>query len=74
MTFREGSTVLGTATLSGGTASLEIPAGDTAGERTFTATYEGSIDASGSTSNAAVLVVTAVPTPTLTITPTRPPR
>ncbi len=69
VTFREGSTVLGAGTLANGVAGLTVPAGSTAGQRTFTADYGGSDVFSASTSDDAVLTVTAAPTPTPTPTP-----
>jgi hypothetical protein len=51
MTFRDGSSVLGTATVSGGTATLAVPAGFQAGSHALTATFEGTDSANASVSN-----------------------
>ena len=41
VTFSSGGTVLGTAPVSGGTASLQLPAYDSVGSRTVTVAYSG---------------------------------
>ncbi|MFD5029478.1 Ig-like domain repeat protein [Streptomyces sp. NPDC058405] len=58
VTFRNGSTVLGTAVAAGGTASLKIPAGFKAGTHTFTAAFGGTASADTSASDPVQLVLT----------------
>ncbi len=67
VTFWNGTTLLGTGTLSGGSASLTtstLPVGTNA----ITAVYGGDSNFVGSTSNTVNQVVTAVPSETLTLT------
>jgi hypothetical protein len=63
VTFRDGGTVVGTATLSGGQAQLNITATDP-GRHDFTATYSGAVGFLASASSTVTLVVTAPPTST----------
>ncbi|MFE1958917.1 Ig-like domain repeat protein [Streptomyces sp. NPDC059479] len=58
VTFRDGTTVLGTAAATGGTASLRIPAGFKAGTHTFTAAFGGTASADTSASDPVQLVLT----------------
>ncbi|MFB7274097.1 Ig-like domain repeat protein [Streptomyces sp. NPDC056244] len=58
VTFRDGTTVLGTAKVSGGTASLRIAAGFKAGTYTFTAAFGGTETADISSSAPVQLVLT----------------
>lgn len=59
--FFNGSTSLGTAALSGGTATLNVAAGLPAGSASVTAVYEGDSAFSGSTSAAVSISVTGEP-------------
>ncbi|MFD3453085.1 Ig-like domain repeat protein [Streptomyces sp. NPDC058691] len=58
VTFRDGTTVLGHGTVTGGTASLSVPAGFKAGTYHFTASFEGTATADTSASDAVQLVLT----------------
>ncbi|MYV56435.1 Ig-like domain-containing protein [Streptomyces sp. SID3212] len=58
VTFRDGATVLGSAPVGGGTASLRIPSGFKAGTHTFTASFAGSASADVSASDPVGLVLT----------------
>ncbi|MDX3850288.1 Ig-like domain-containing protein [Streptomyces sp. AK02-01A] len=58
VTFRDGTTVLGTAKATGGTASLKVAAGFKAGTHTFTAAFGGTASADTSTSDPVQLVLT----------------
>jgi hypothetical protein len=51
VTFRDGSSVLGTGQVSGGTTALAVPAGFQAGSHAFSATFEGTDTAHSSVSN-----------------------
>src|SRR6185437_10491596 len=61
VTFRDGSTLLGNATVSGGSASFTTPA-FALGANSITATYSGDTNDQGSTSTAVSVFVTAPPT------------
>ncbi|MFF3753503.1 Ig-like domain repeat protein [Streptomyces sp. NPDC002018] len=58
VTFRDGTTVLGTAKAAGGKASLRIAAGFKAGTHTFTAAFGGTASADTSASDPVQLVLT----------------
>ena len=60
VTFKDGSTVLGTATINGTTATFST-AGLSAGSHSITAVYGGNSTYDGSTSNAITQVVAAAP-------------
>ncbi len=64
VTFMEGTTTLGTATLSGGAASYTDTAGLAAGSYQITAVYSGDADNAASTSSSYALTVGAIPTTT----------
>jgi hypothetical protein len=51
VTFRDGATVLGTATVSGGSATHAVPAGFKAGSHALTATFQGTDTSNKSVSN-----------------------
>ncbi|WP_328916672.1 MULTISPECIES: Ig-like domain repeat protein [unclassified Streptomyces] len=57
VTFRDGTTVLGQGTVTGGTAALSVPAGFKAGTYSFTASFEGTATADTSASDAVRLVL-----------------
>ncbi len=61
VTFSEGATTLGTATLSGGSASITVP-GLAVGSHAFTATYGGDANNGGSSASASVTVAKGSPT------------
>jgi hypothetical protein len=73
VTFKNGSTTLGTGTLSSGTASLTLAAttanGFALGSNSTTAVYVGDSNDLGSTSTTVTLVVTTGTTTTVTISP-----
>jgi hypothetical protein len=73
VTFKNGSTTLGTGTLSGGTASMTLAAttanGFAVGSNSISAVYAGDNNDSGSTSSAATLTVTEGTTTTVTASP-----
>jgi predicted extracellular nuclease len=69
VTFSSGGTVLGTAPVSGGTASLQLPAYDAVGSRTVTVAYSGSRTFAASTGSVTFDVVKATPTMTVGVQP-----
>ncbi|MEO5709080.1 MAG: ExeM/NucH family extracellular endonuclease [Nocardioidaceae bacterium] len=69
VTFSSGGTVLGTAPVSGGTASLQLPAYDAVGPQTVTASYGGSRTFSPSSADVAFDVVKATPVLTVAVQP-----
>ncbi len=69
VTFSSGSTVLGTAPVSGGTASLQLPAYDAVGSRTVTAEYSGARTFAASSGSVTFDVVKATPTMMVTVQP-----
>jgi hypothetical protein len=71
-TFKAGSTVVGTCTLSGGTCSTSVPASSLqSGANSVTATFSGSGTYPSSTSSIVTVTVTGTTliTPTVTVTP-----
>ncbi|MCW2526549.1 MAG: hypothetical protein JWM76_1409 [Pseudonocardiales bacterium] len=70
VTFFENGTAVGTAEVTGGTASISIPAGPTATTRTFLARYNGSPNHAPSESTGVDLVVTTIAAPVTTAVPT----
>ena len=69
VTFSSGGTVLGSTPVSGGTASLQLPAYDTVGSRTVTVAYSGSRTLAASTGSVTFDVVKATPTMTVAVQP-----
>lgn len=73
VTFKNGSTAIGSGTLSNGTATLTLAAattnGFTVGSDSITAIYSGNASYAGSTSSAATLTVTENTSIALTISP-----
>ena len=69
VTFSSGSTVLGTAPVSGGTASLQLPAFDAVGSRTVTAEYSGARTFATSSGSVTFDVVKATPTMAVAVQP-----
>ena len=61
--------MLGTAPVSGGTASLQLPAYDAVGSRTVTVAYSGSRTFAASTGSVTFDVVKATPTMTVDVQP-----
>jgi len=70
--FFDGATLLGTATLSGGTATL-LTGGLTAGSHTIEARYDGDTSFDPGSRTATHVVNTAAATPTITLTTSRQP-
>jgi 5'-nucleotidase len=69
VTFSSGETVLGSALVSGGSASLQLPAYDEVGSRTVTVAYSGSRTFAASTGAVTFDVVKATPTMTFDVQP-----
>ena len=69
VTFSSGGTVLGSAPVSGGHASLQLPAYDSVGSRTVTAAYSGSRTLAASAGSVTFDVVRATPTMTVDVQP-----
>ena len=69
VTFSSGDTVLGTAPVSQGTASLTLPAFDQVGSQTVTAAYAGTAAYAPSSSTVTFDVVKATPTMTVQVQP-----